>query len=251
MGESVLPSDATSERRSAATRRELWWNFRAGLLAPGLDSRRSGLGPRLLSVGFAQFVDAGVPKGPGDEGDQDPIEGAERAIEELEAELLAEFMEKATRGIPPDATVREAIQEMKRAAFEDPEVRELGERMAVIRHFGGGAFLAKNLRDDVAALVEEDADVDVKYRLRQDLPHLSEEIELMKRITDVVHERLPPNITADERHVVAEKIIREDAELMAILERLEELRETHGMSLFADLAALAEEEEEEDDLDPS
>jgi hypothetical protein len=42
-------------------------------------------------------VNADVPKDPGGEGDLDPIEGAERAIEDLEAELLAEFMEKATR----------------------------------------------------------------------------------------------------------------------------------------------------------
>lgn len=194
-------------------------------------------------------MDAGVPKDPGGESEQDPIEGAERAIEELEAELLAEFMEKATRGLPPGATVREAIQEMKRAAFEDPDVRELGERMAVIRHFGGGAFLDKKLSDDVVEVVEEELEVDpeVKYQLRQDLPHLREEIELMKRLHDVVKERLPSDTAEVEMHVATEEIIREDAELMGILERLEELRETHGVSLFSDLAALAR--EEADDLE--
>jgi hypothetical protein len=46
-------------------------------------------------------------------------------------------MLRVQASIPEDATVREARDEMQRAAREDPEAAELVLRLAAIRHFGG------------------------------------------------------------------------------------------------------------------
>lgn len=68
----------------------------------------------------------------------DPLQGAERALEEHEGDLIERVIALAERGIPPKATVREAMIEMHRAMSEDPEVRELIEGLAAMKLYGGG-----------------------------------------------------------------------------------------------------------------
>jgi hypothetical protein len=81
----------------------------------------------------------GLPKEDGNE-DQplDPLLGAERALEEHEGDLVRKAIALAQRGIPEDATVKEAMAEMHRAMAQDPEIRELMESLMAMTLFGGG-----------------------------------------------------------------------------------------------------------------
>lgn len=81
-------------------------------------------------------MDGDVPKGDGLP--PDPLQDAERVFEDHEGDLVEKVTELAERGIPEDATVREAVIEMRRAMTEDPEVRELIERLFVMKLYGGG-----------------------------------------------------------------------------------------------------------------
>jgi hypothetical protein len=84
-------------------------------------------------------VDGEVPKeAGGDEPPPDPLQEAERAFENHEGDLVERIIELAERGIPEKATVREAMIEMHRSMREDPETRELIERLALMTHYGGG-----------------------------------------------------------------------------------------------------------------
>lgn len=89
-------------------------------------------------------MDPGVPKG-GDEGGEpaDPLHHAERAFEEHEADLIEQLIAVAERGIPKDATVREAMVELQRAMEEEPDAQELVERLVAMMLSGAGS-VAKN-----------------------------------------------------------------------------------------------------------
>lgn len=78
----------------------------------------------------------GVPKEP--ETPPDPLQGAERAFEEHEAEMVEELIALAERGLPENATVGEAVVEMQRAMREDPEAQELIHRLVAMILFDGG-----------------------------------------------------------------------------------------------------------------
>lgn len=82
------------------------------------------------------LVDPGVPKEP--EAPANPLQGAERAFEEHEAEMVEELIALAERGLPENATVGEAVIEMRRAMREDPEAQELVHRLVAMILFDGG-----------------------------------------------------------------------------------------------------------------
>ncbi len=152
------------------------------------------------------------------------MRAAERAIEEHEEELLNELFAQMERGISEGATVAEAVAEMRKAVFEDPETRELAERVWTLMFFGDGEYLRSKL---LPAPGFEPPDVETKYTLRggPDRHLLSEEIKLLKRISDAVHERLPADLPEDEKLAQAQELVSEDPELSAIMDRLEELAE--------------------------
>jgi uncharacterized protein with PIN domain len=81
-------------------------------------------------------VDPDVPKEP--EAAPNPLQGAERAFEEHEAEMVEELIALAERGLPENATVGEAVIEMRRAMREDPEAQELVHRLVAMILFDGG-----------------------------------------------------------------------------------------------------------------
>jgi hypothetical protein len=81
-------------------------------------------------------LDPGLPKEP--EPPADPLQGAERAFEEHEAEMVEELIALAERGLPENATVGEAVIEMRRAMREDPEAQELVHRLVAMILFDGG-----------------------------------------------------------------------------------------------------------------
>ncbi len=68
----------------------------------------------------------------------DPLQRAERAFQEHEADLLEQLSAIAQRSIPKDATVREAMIEMDRAMREEPDAQELVERLVVMMLSGAG-----------------------------------------------------------------------------------------------------------------
>ena len=84
-------------------------------------------------------VDSGVPEEDREDGQlPDPLQHAERAFEEHEADLIEQLTTLAQRGIPKDATVREAMIEMRRAMKDDPDAQELVERLVAIMRSGAG-----------------------------------------------------------------------------------------------------------------
>lgn len=88
---------------------------------------------------YAFVVDGDVPKEDGQDWlPLDPLQDAERVFEDHEGDLVEKVTDLAQRGIPKDATVREAVFEMQRAMAEDPEMRELIERLLVMKLYGGG-----------------------------------------------------------------------------------------------------------------
>jgi hypothetical protein len=84
-------------------------------------------------------VDSGVPKESDGSGlPPDPLQGAERAFEEHEGDLMKRIIDLVQRGIAEDATVGEAMIEMRRAMREDPAANELIQRLLAMMLFDGG-----------------------------------------------------------------------------------------------------------------
>jgi hypothetical protein len=171
---------------------------------------------------------------------------AQRALDEHEADLFDQLLARVQQGVAADATIGEALREMERAALEDPEARQLLERLRVMMHFGGRALFPPE-----APTTDPDADldVDVMYTLRggPGQPLVKEELELILRLSEAVAERLPPVLTANEKRALATELVREDPELSALAARLEELSESHSGAVLGGLARLAEQEAEEAD----
>ena len=82
-------------------------------------------------------MDPGVPKEP--ETQSSSLQGAERAFEEHEAEMVEVLIALAERGLSENATVGEAVIEMRRAMREDPEAQELVHRLVAMILFDGGS----------------------------------------------------------------------------------------------------------------
>ena len=88
-------------------------------------------------------------------------------------------------------------------------------------------------------------DPNAKYRLRLGPRHelVSEEIEILKRLSDAVTERTSRDATPAERRAAGAELVQEDAELAALVDRLEELSEANDESVARTLASLARKEE--------
>jgi hypothetical protein len=69
----------------------------------------------------------------------DPLRGAERQMAEHEVEMKNRLVDsvaaRVSRGMTNEAAMREAVEEMIR---ENPELRDLAERLAVMRQFRSG-----------------------------------------------------------------------------------------------------------------
>jgi hypothetical protein len=175
----------------------------------------------------------------------EPLEEAERAFEEHEAELLERFLAKAERRIPAHATVAEAMAEIQRAIFEDSETRELGFRISMLA-MGGGTYLQSKMGPAAGA---EPRNTETRYELadRPDRDLMRAEIKLLKRLSDEVNDRLPEKISEPERRSLTQEMLSSDPGLAALLEQLRELGESReGTPLWEGLAQLSEEEAEEE-----
>jgi predicted nucleotidyltransferase len=84
-------------------------------------------------------MDAGAKNDKQPKSESTSMESAQRAFEEHEDDLLRQLNTLLQRDIPEDATVREARRVMQTAMSNDPEARELIQRLAAIKRFGGGA----------------------------------------------------------------------------------------------------------------
>jgi hypothetical protein len=175
---------------------------------------------------------------------QDPLGGAEREFEAHERALWEELMALMEGNVPPGATVGEAIEAMREAAREDPEVIELTFRIMSMARLGGGAYLRAKLDEPLAEVRDEPA-----YRIAEQptRPLVEEEIHLMDRLSQAIDEHVPKDLTGAERRARGKELIDSDPELTALAERLEKLSESHDQSVMRNLARLAEEEEEQEE----
>lgn len=173
---------------------------------------------------------------------EEPLRAAKRALEEHERELYDEMMALAQRGIPPGATVREAMEEMKRALAEDPEVRELRDRVVTLLLHGGDGYIRSQM-EMLEADPEENAET--VYEITEKGALSVEELELMKRLGDELEARFPPGLTEEEREELGTRLVEEDPELNAIVTRLQELGEARGGGFWGMTRGA-----EEEDLEP-
>jgi hypothetical protein len=185
-------------------------------------------------------VDPPREDGPG-EPPEEPLGAAKRALEEHERELYDEMMALAQRGIPPGATVREAMEEMKRALAEDPEVRELRDRVILLLLHGGDGYIRSQMEMLQSGPEEE---VETVYEVTEKGALSKEELELMKRLTDELEARIPPGLTEEEREAWGMRLVEEDPELHALATRLQELGEARGGGIWG-LSRRSEEEDGE------
>lgn len=152
----------------------------------------------------------------------DPLRDLKRALEEHESGLLDQLSAEMQRGIPEDATVVEAMAEMKRALYEDPKCRELAIRISTLI-FGGEGYLRMALlpgfeppgaEDLFAAVVGPDSEV------------VKDELRLLKRIADEVESRLPDGLSEAEQIVRGQDLVSRDPELAGLVAELEKLAES-------------------------
>jgi hypothetical protein len=171
---------------------------------------------------------------------EDPLEAASRDFEEHERKLFDELMARAQRGIPENATVAEAVAEIRRAVFEDEEAHELLLRVAILESQSSGYI--RSYFEELNAKVDE---MDPKYRLSFPGAQFSrEELKLMERITDEIDKRLPPGLSDEERDARIPDLLAEDEELAALAERLERVAaENHRSPLHS--PRLPDDEDEE------
>jgi hypothetical protein len=180
-----------------------------------------------------------------------PLSDAEREFEEHERGLWAELMARMEGSVPEEATVREAVEAMQRAAAEDPEVKDLLSRATSIATLGGGAYLQERLEGPLPRLPGGEP----VYQLT-DHPTkaiVQEEIRLMDRLRREIDARIGTEIQGAERRARIHELLDEDEELAALAKRLDKLSQSHDESVMLGLAKLAEEEAEleegEDELE--
>lgn len=158
-----------------------------------------------------------MDSGPGKE--DDPLDNAGQAFEQHEQELLEKLTARAQQGIPPGATVGEAIEEMQRAIVEDDDARELLERVAIIQSQNSGYIRSRFEQADA-----ELADMHRQYTSAGPGGPLSREaLDLMKELADELDRRLPSGISETEREAQVARLLQEDEELASLASRIERL----------------------------
>lgn len=124
---------------------------------------------------------------------------------------------RVQRDIPEDATVAEAMAEMRRAMFEDDDARELLFRVTVLQMLGDGY-----IRTFFEESEKRAEDLEVKYTSA--IPPMSQEtIDFMMRLGEEIEERLPAGLSETEREARVEELLSEDAELAEKVARLERM----------------------------
>jgi len=146
----------------------------------------------------------------------DPLNGASEAFQEHEKELFDEALARIQRDIPKEATVEEALAEMRRAMLEEDDAQKLLFRIAVLQHGGSGYIRAR--LEDLAA--EESEDLHVQYT---SAPMSQEALALMMRLGAEIEKRLPSDLSEAEREARVVELLQEDEELAELAWRLERL----------------------------
>src|SRR3954462_5378760 len=77
---------------------------------------------------------------------EDPLKGISEDFQDYERDLLGEAIARIQRDIPEKATVGEAVEEMRRAMFEEDDAVELLFRIAILQNHGGG-YIRSHLED--------------------------------------------------------------------------------------------------------
>lgn len=175
-----------------------------------------------------------------------PLGDAEREFENHERELWEQLLARVQSAVPPGATVKEAIEVMRRAT-DDPGIEELISRVLSMAEMGGGTFLTEKLAAPMPPPQGEPI-----YRLA-DQPTKSivqEEIRLMDLLRREIDARIGTELEGEERRDRIHQLLDEDDDLAALAERLDKLSRSHDESVMLGLARLTEEEaeEEEDEL---
>jgi hypothetical protein len=87
-----------------------------------------------------------------------------------------------------------------------------------------------------------------KYALRRgpNFELVSEEITILKRISDTVTRRTGLDATPEERQAAARKLVEEDPEMGALAKRLKELAQANDESIALGLASLDDESDEDE-----
>lgn len=92
-------------------------------------------------------------------------------------------------------------------------------------------------------------DPNAKYRVRLgDDPQLVEgEIRILQRLTEAVDRRVGRDATPKERQAAFLVMVKEDAEMAELTQRLHEMSRCHSRSVVSGLLTLAEEDQEEEE----
>lgn len=173
-----------------------------------------------------------------------PLGNAEREFEDHERALWEELMARMEGSVPEGATVGEAIEAMKKAAVENPEIKELLLRATSIATLGGGTYLREKLESPLPPLTGGEP----VYQLT-DQPTKSivqEEIRLMDRLRREIDARIGTEVQGAERRDRIRELLDEDEELSALAKRLDKLSQSHDESVMLGLAKLTEEEDEDE-----
>jgi len=157
---------------------------------------------------------------------EDLLGNAGRAFEEHERELLEELMARVQRDISEGATVSEAVAEMRRAATEDDDARELLLRLAVMQNQNHG-YIRSHFEHLSARLADPRSRVGPEIRGR---PLSQEELELTQKLGEEIDRRLPPDLSEEERDARVVKLLEEDEELAKMAARLERLAAGGGVT---------------------
>jgi hypothetical protein len=149
---------------------------------------------------------------------EDPLKGISEDFQDYERDLLGEAIARIQRDIPEKATVGEAVEEMRRAMFEDDDAAELLFRIAVLQTQSSGY-----IRSHLEELADRQApDLHVQYTSA--IPPMSEEaLNLMMRLGEEIDKRLPSGLSEAEREARVVELLSEDEELAELASRLERL----------------------------
>jgi hypothetical protein len=158
---------------------------------------------------------------------EDPLRAASEAFEDHEKNLFDEVMARLHRDIPEEATVAEAVEEMRRAIFEDEDARELALRMLVLKDHNRGFIRA--YADELAA---GQTDEEVTYTAAiGGRPPSKEELDLLMQLGKEIERRLPPDLPESEREARVLELLKEDEALAKLVSRLEHLESCGGTLL--------------------
>src|SRR4051794_24538267 len=149
---------------------------------------------------------------------EDPLKGISEDFQDYERDLLGEAIARIQRDIPEKATVGEAVEEMRRAMFEEDDAAELLFRVAILQNHGGGY-----IRSHLEELADRQApDLHVKYTPA--IPPMSEKrLDLMMRLGEGIDKRLPSGLSEAEREARVVELLSEDEELGELASRLDRL----------------------------